>query len=44
MIVRILNHLYLRHKWNRTKRWLRHRAYSRAMTGVCMTGRMYRRV
>jgi len=44
MIKRILNHLALRRKWNRTKRDLRNSAMSRAMATVCITGRMWRRV
>lgn len=44
MIHNIINHLYLRRRWNRTKRWMRDRAYSRAMADIYMTGKMYRRV
>jgi len=44
MIKRVLMHLFLRRKWNRTRRWMVNRATSRAMATVCITGRMWRRV
>jgi len=41
---RILGHLESRRKWNRTRRWMRDRAYSRAMATVYLQGRMWRRI
>jgi len=44
MIKRVLMHLFLRRKWNRTRRWMINRATSRAIMTSCVVGKMWRRV
>jgi len=41
MFKTIVNHLATRRKWNRTKRWMHDRAYSRAL--ICYQGCIWKR-